>query len=390
MDQASYLGYKWAPIVDRSSAEMPYTERYDPVYGISASAFRYATWERAELAAKYPVALPSGRIDIDDCSVFAPLTMNRNYVNSPAIVTLMATLFQFGVATTDQLIASTCLANVEGYLKRLQAYGLVARVVNADVEGTDIWCFDWSKRVVLDWFSGLDQLSRLLVTGGIDIVASPPGMTSSSAIRHTVLMNELLLRYCEANDRVVGYWGEPFLDGSRFYDVASDEMTRSTAGDGAIVTKTGKIIVFEFVGGAMSSSNAKRTVDKAAAWAAVIGLTELDLSVLFVHGDNDRSNWVRVNQAIYQGTTVELNRFISDPVNASRAADKIGLTSLHRLCPEKNRVSEDLTDLTAWSPRSNRVFDIGADDPSCKWDDERAAVVLNTAAAIHTPPWSRG
>lgn len=388
MTQHDLLKRSWEEPDEKSRAPFPSWMRSDPMWELETDDFIRAEWRKMSVTEQRGRVMPTGRVQVYESKRNVTIHIPDSEMFSHEIMTIMATAFQLTIFSTDQMRALTGFEpdRLDRLLTRLYRGGYIAKCSGHTAGNfSDIWSFDYKSRVAPAWLNRLPPDIRLLVTGGEVIDSAPPGSMSASSIRHDLVMNELMLRVLELSDNVAGFWGDPFLDAARLYTASDDEVKRASHGDGAIVSKNGKIVMFELVGAGLSGSNWERTRLKAASWAAVAGASGFDISVVFV-SLNYMRDWKGLMSAVHKGCN-DVGLFTPNSAAIRRGRNKIGVVSASRLMPELGVSSTAVNGIDVWSPWRGESFSALNEPDSTVTGLERAVPTINTVAALHTPRW---
>lgn len=376
------------PVLD-SRAVFPSRDRFDPLYESEPDTYTRSSWVRSGGTSEMGVVLPSGLVQVVDKRDTIFPVLNDSFLYSQNVVKVMDAALNLGVFTTDQMVSLVGRKSdgkekwsVEHILHKLYLGGFIMKL-DDDI---DVWSFDWVSRKAPAYFNRLPADLKILTTGGKNLLFGPPGINSPFTIRHDLITNELMIRSMEVSDHVAGFWGPTFMDAKSLYFGSDDEVAFGAQGDGGIVTKNGRIIVLETVGGSVTGANWERTRKKAAAWSAVAGMSRNDISVIFVclNAERDHNN---IKKAVFIGQKTA-GEYTSSSAAITRGRRKIGVVMLENLMPEKGLSGSDLRELVSWNPWHSETFNAFTAPP----DDATRHVDLinpafNTVASLHTPYW---
>ena len=160
---------------------------------------------------------------------------------------------------------------------------------------------------------------------------------------------------------------------------------RLNIADGAVVTRDGKLILIETSGASKldNAMNGQRIQNKAAAWATIAAMSELDIRVLFVDISQSPSP-KRFRYHVQQGVE-GADKFMATKRMRDAGKASIFLADAHDWFPFELSVSRGFETLEAWSPVTERYHDLIPVDTEL---DRSSDVVINTIGSIHTPRWA--
>lgn len=349
------------------------------------------------------------------------LTAKRGIVPAPVVVSdfelyqrssiaVMAVLLEFDMMDTEQVAVMTGIgrSRVVRSLHNLYAAGLLQRTtVRSKLDSscsTDVWVPDLGTGQMDEWLVGLEPWQYQLMAGGLPLERK--GRTRSlSGLRHNLTTMEMMCKSLELSPAVIGAWGERHCTGEAYDSSARfpGEFYRANIGDGAVVTKSGKIIIFETSGTKLkggrwtAAQNGEKVLSqlaqKAGAWTAVCGRSDADVHVVFLDVAQKHS-YPRLRQAVAAGVKNEAGKYLVDKRMRERGARKIHVADSRLWFPTSRSVSEEFTVFSAvnsgeqvYDGRVKMVPVITPDDNVWNLD---SPLVTNTLLSLHNPEWATG
>lgn len=372
---------------------LSHLDRIDPIHEVTWAETAMSKWSTPSYVDERYRLEPTGRVRLSPRTVEAPLTVPDGEIYAPAAIEAISLLVQFHQLSTAQIVSflGRPRTSVRRTLTALYSSGIILKstpdFTTHDAENSvgDLWRINPSSTAFEDFLSSLSNLDYLLLTGGRDVRKATVGQTSPTAIRHNLALSEIMLRALEMCPSVLGVWGEPNTTAQDFYQTSEIEM-RNNIADGAIVLADGSVIVVETSGKNNLDSNGsagKRLRDKAAAWAAIAAMSEVPIKVLFVDISSSL-NPSRFRFHITEGAN-EAGRFLIRKTDLDRAQHTLFFTTarLHWF-PAERLVIPAFHELLATSVATGKTVPLAPRDLPLRTDQD---AVVNTLAALHTPPW---
>lgn len=377
-------------------------DRIDPFWEMDwDSQFGGSEWRRVSAERHRVTTDVRGNVTIKTTQAYSPVTLSQNESYTESMMRIMALLFQYGGVSTSQLCSfmDQSLKGISYALNRLYASGLVERMTPSWVRPTqssrlyhgsgDIWRANLRSDTITEWLEGLSATEYALMTAGRDgaDLLHNATFTYEQTLRHNLSVAELCLRTLESAPGVAGVWGEPFVHGDRFLSeqVRNSINVRTVRGDAAIVTKDGAVIIIELtaIKDATQAEEGATLAARAAAWATIASLSDVPMSLAVVSiGGYAASR--RVAKHLRENTERELGKYFSNVAEKKKALDAIHMTSIQSWWPSASCISRKFLTLEGFSPFTKEYRELAPAD--AQWDTKQP-VVMNSVAALHTPPW---
>lgn len=376
---------------------MQWWDRIDPVNEVEWKDLVSTGWTTMSAHRNDLVLDKRGYLTHQLSSHWSPIARSdRALYNARAILT-MAMLHEWNQLSTFQL--STMLGEgrraVWNTMAELYSAGMVKRLTpdwwdsSVDESGSgSVWRIDRSSWTTMKWFSGLDNLEWALVTNNVDPEQSTIGSNTPTALRHNLATIEIILKAMESCPGIIGAWGEGHAYAASFYEQNRFELddVRNNVGDAVLVSRAGKIIVLEVSGanrlGQTTAGN--KIVEKAAAWVAACGKSELDLNVIFVDVSN-RSRTQQFYANVDYGVRQVSEKYASQERIRRRGGKRVFAVDARDWFPIPRAIGKDFQTLKCLSTVTGEYGDLLTEG-----DNSMAAgsdPVINTLAALHTPWW---
>lgn len=377
--------------------EHPAWDRKDIFSPIEYSDTINTHYQRCGVETATGVINPSGMIDLDTAIRPVLPQIPDNILYHGHVQKIYALFLQFDTLLTEQVVAFTGFDELEvtWHLHVLYSIDILRKGhwSKENIYGP-IWSMNMASPAAQEYFRGMDNLSRLLTTGGIDTteddVAAGWMGASKSNIKHNMFLAEILLRLAESAPNVAGIWGERFAKEEHFRDFTGfEEDKRGSHGDGIIVTKSGTIIILELVGSRIKNFGSfRRIAEKTASWLGVIAHSDLDIMVLFVNTFFPAEYNHTMIRAVEFGMRNLGDRYVHNKYDKLIAMSHIGTVKADHWFPDNTgSITKKGTRIVGYSPytRTDHFFDIPDTRKSTLTD--RMNIVVNTTAAFHTPGW---
>lgn len=373
----------------------PWYERIDPLYEIEYKDSILMPWDSIS-AIKYSL-MPNaqGILERRVDTIHSPIKESPSILYSPIAILAMSLIYQYHQLSTIQI---SCFLGIDRvrlwkFVSALHNAGVLKRSIPpwwtnendslADGSGS-VWSIDFHSWTTETWFNDIGPLEWAMITGG-DL--TPPSSQTPTTIRHNMVTADTILKALEVCPGVIGAWGDRVTGGGYLYsnvNTITGEITRGNIGDGAIVTRDGRIIVIETVGAAKFAirGTGYRISDKAAAWVGIAAKLDLDLSVVFMNS-NKRANHSGLEKFVRYGVEFESKKYVVSKSKRKIGQEKIYFVDGYDWFPGPRLIDPLFEELTAYSPYRNEWVKLApADAPLVKND-----VVINTVLSLHTPNW---
>lgn len=392
-----------------SRALYPWHLRFDPISELNYKDAVRPEWEYISVLREATGPNPNGEIVIQGTELaFDPIPQNPRSLYTAIAVQAMASLVEWHQLSTRQL--STLLAinprEVENTMLVLFNGGIVERLtltimvngLRSNPGESTLWRVrrggtEQDKRPARDWFERLDTKSWMFVSYGFDPMVVFKGQNSPMTRRHDLVSTEIQIKALEMCPGVIGLWGERFCVGNSFYEATTldHENTRANVGDGAILTRDGKIVVLEVDGNNSNSScsdGENRLVKKAAAWTSICGRSDLDLNVIFV-SIAKTENRRKMRRLVEIGVNAASNKYVASESIRERGQHRVFTAEVDRWFPGPRCVSSEFRALVVQP--TVRAADVEL--APIQLGDQRPAernYIENCVAQLHTPTWYAG
>jgi len=329
--------------------------------------------------------------------VFAPIDAAESKVYTSVGIRCVASLAQFHQLTTFQLasLLDVRAIDVDRAMRDLFSYGVVENAVpkwlEREAQGRKqsgsgfLWRLsNVTERLEL-WMSRLTDIEAKLVAQGRDIAVGTNSSRSGSSIRHNLSASELVLRAMESCPAVIGAWGETATVGKLFLsdDIKKRHDLRENIGDAALVTKDGAIIVFETSGATnLDDKGGDKLELKAAAWASIAALSDMDLKIVFVN-INSSARMAKFEERVTKGLD-KIGKSITNINLQKKGVESVFTANAYDWFPMPLTTSKGFSSLQVFHPKSKRYYDLA---PARTQFNVESDAMVNTVAALHTPSW---
>lgn len=372
----------------------PYWDRADILAGVEYDHIRGCHWESMSATYLTHQMTEMGSVEIVPTEKNVPIAPKPKTLAFYDTLKVFTVLFQLQTMTVSQLIGLTSLApdRVMTALNTLYEYGIVTRLSEHKMSGYTgpIYHLVDNTEIFWDMVDSLPSFTRVALMGGLnrDTYITPPGGNSIASVRHNLIGTDLFLRALEASSNIIGYWGEPFMAvdmlAEGYTDTSGD--ARANHGDGALITGDGKLVVFELVGGQLTSqSEFERIMGKAAGWTAATGASVHDISVVFVNLADPR-NYSRLVSAVTKGVNNLAWRYGSQ-IQVSTGQPNIFTVHAGSWFPYVGCVSKAFLSLTAFNIYLSRHFPASMAKFNKSTVQRRLDLVTNTLFSPALPVW---
>lgn len=379
--------------------------------GYEASRADYPMWKRGEILREVNysdmvdniftqptittpacVATPRGELSLQlvdrDVLLMTPDRVLYHYNNQK----VFAVLAQFNVLTSQQISALTGLSinAVDQSCQILHGAGVLLTAPGWKHKETtgNIWWMKLGTPEFWSYYNGMDGLAQVISLGNVEEGFSPPpGSNVATTLRHNLFSAEMMLRVMETGDHVRGAWGDFFAGEENFHTPTDAMERRKSHGDSVVVTDNGSLVIFELSTSRINSrASFKEIMGKAASWVGVIANSQLDISVIFIDA-RWKTNRKSLFRAVYNGVMELSKSFCPDPYTREKALHHVGIVDASWWFPDDQITSQAATRMVAFCPSIHdyRAFD--QPDHQYSTPQIRRNVLINTTAALHTPPW---
>lgn len=379
-----------------------YLDRIDPLYEVTWRDGVNMNWQGIHSIHHGLQISANGQLTHSREVLHSPIDLPIASTHSHPAIQIMAGLIQYYQLSTYQIATHLGSTHNRVYrtLSALYAYGVIERAIphwiedgvavdRANAGSGSLWRINTRSSRLQSWLDKLGTLEYMLITGGNDITKATNSSRSATSVRHNFAAAELMTRAMEVIPGVLGTWGEAFTAADKLIDPALRQASgiRLNIADGVIVTRDGKLILIETSGASKldNASNGQRIQSKAAAWATVAALSELDIRVVFVDISQSPSP-KRFRYHVQQGVEAA-DKFMSNVRMRERGKEAIFLADSHDWFPFELAIGAGFETLEAWSPVTERYHDLIPVDTEL---DPTSDVVINTIGSIHTPKWALG
>ena len=375
-----------------SRCPYPFWEREELLRSVSFDHVRRLEFSTPRIEFPALVPTPVGDISVKQVAKTSPVMMADYELYHYNCQKVFAVLSQFNVATQPQIQAWTGLSAEEVNKACMTLYhaGVLFTPVDGWVHQEKLGRLWWMKINTPEtkaYYDNMDSLARALTLGGRNNIDPPPGSSGATALRHNLFLNEMCLRICETADNIVGVWGDYFGAEHLFHTPTDNMRTRRSHGDAIFVTNNGSLVILELSTSMMSTMRSlDDIVHKAASWVGVIANSDLDISVIFVD-TRWRNNRKLLYRGIYGGVMDISQQYCPDEYSRQKALTHVGLANAAWWFPDDRSVSQAATRLMGFSMVDNEFLPYDRPDSELSDAQTRRNVVINTSAALHTPPW---
>lgn len=394
-EQTVVRGYKqplWEPTFG-SRAPLPAYERQELFGCLSYDNMRNMRLVTPRIRYPAGVLQPSGMVSLRSVTRRSPVTIPDSILYDSDVQKVFGIFAQFDALFTEQVAAFTGLSMERAFecARILYAFGVLDRS-SPDWPLTttfgELWRFNRRGSKPRDYANGMDTVPRLLMEGNRNIGVEPPGGGARSGLKHNVYAAEMCLRLAESADNVIGIWGDSFLNEKDFHDTDPDAyMKRHSQGDCAVVTKDGSVVMFEVVGRKMKDILIDYSIlEKAASWVGVIANSPIDLYVIFVDVTFAHSYKTTI-RSVDLGIRRESKKYAPNEYSREMAARHVGVVGGNYWFPEDHAISRGGTRLVAYNTMMRKFHCYDIPDRVFSSPDIRRDIVVNSASALHTPPW---
>lgn len=384
-DSASYTEDGFSALHTR-----PWWGRYDPIWESKYDDVVTRKWDFPALTERRVSNRGDGVLAVKDRRYFSPVDVGEKRLYSSMAIRVMAIIVEYGMATTDQILLLSGIkvsANrVVSVLQNLWDAGLLLRMqVPSPIGKVHVWMLSRKKGMssLESWLERLEPWQYQLVAAGGDPLDYDGYSVPPSAIRHNICTTEMLLRAMEACPDVIGAWGERHCKAEQLSEqkLFPTEVSRANIGDGAIVTKGGRVIIFETTGS--QSMPQKKLSEKAGAWVGVCGRSDVDLSVVFVDISYN-PNPKKLFNAVSWGVDEKAGRYVARADIRQRGEQKIFVAHAKHWFPTARMVSDSFATLEVVRACDRERTHILSGEE--EWD-YGSPIVGATALSLHNPDW---
>lgn len=372
--------------------------RVDPLNEMDWHSVVSKVWRESSGTRKVLIANGAGVIDYKKIRVASPIKRSKRLLFSRATMRVVACLNEFGQLTTDQLAALTGIRAVKSICNVLFSAGMLKALQTHSISTSEpftVWMLMRRSKAFEEWLSQLFPWEYQLIACGVDPTHTSRGQNAPSGIRHNIVMNEIMLKMMEVNNAVIGGWGErhSVAETLSTQTIFPPGISRANVGDGIVVLKSGKIIVFETSGLSIKDTPKYGVVhnyqsnlaEKAGAWAAVAGKSDYDINVIFVD--------IAVNPDVRRfaghmnsGAYYVAEKYAPNNETRARGQARLFMADAYSWFPLARTVSQDFKNLTCINAMTHKKTNLI--EPGDEILNKDNPIVTNTALAMHTPMWS--
>lgn len=323
---------------------------------------------------------------------YSPIQVRQSELHNYRTITIMSLLMEWHQLTTLQLMTflgephsrvsrSLGFLYSAGILETLKPYWMRSSSRGRDGSG-QVWRIAKKSPATEQFFNSLGNREWFMVLNGSD-PAEISGENTPTTLRHNLLTAEIALKAMEASPFIIGAWGEDKSRGSLFIpDRQSSSGVRNNVGDGALITRDGRIIVLEVTTATARARTSSSIVDKAAAWATIAARSDLPLDVLFIDASSTPrpAKFTRLVRYGYQEVS---KRYMTRARDRERGGSRLYTADARRWFPLERAVTPQFTRLNCWSLGEEGFRDLLEPTPM----DTSSDVVVNTATSLATPRW---
>lgn len=376
----------------RSPSAVSHLTRIDPVHEIRWEDGIDKQWNQIAVYKEALGATEDGRVRHKITPEFSPIRKSDYHLFSTRAILAMAAINEFEQLTTHQIAtwlgvgvrAATITLNhlFEAGILQVMRPGWMDDKDKKDV-ASPLWRIDRKSWTTVDWFGSLNHMEWALVTNGSDPEYSSIGATNQSAVRHNMASSELVLKAMEICPAVIGGWGERHAIWDMFVDPEKIGMDLNVVGDSVVVTRDGKIIVFEVTTTKDANRVGTDVAAKAAAWVTVAAYSDLNIHVVFADMTGTGTALNRISRMVLIGIEHEASKYIPHKDRLEHGQSRIHAFSGLDWFPMPRVASDDMRDLVVHRVIDGRRVQLSNLGAEVRMDDH----VVNTLAAMHVPFW---
>lgn len=385
----------WQPTWESRCHDYPMWERGDILRDVSFQDIINLDFGYPKVAYPASTVSPTGDIVLDIVERGTPIILADNIKYHYNTQRLYALMSQFNILTEQQMAAYLSISIQEAHQAAvtLMTCGILEQPYGEWIHEENlgkIWRLRYNTLEYASYFDGMDPVYQMISLGSADNANKPtsPGAHTMASTRHNLFLAEIMLRICEVGDNIIGVWGDFFASEELFHTKHDGMKARKSHGDAIAVTNNGSIIVFELSTHLLDpgQGHSRIIAEKAASWLGVISNTELDISVIFID-----TRWRRNGPNLYRSISYGIDKlgplYAPDDYRRKHSIKKIGLVDAGWWFPTDRTTSKAVTRLTAFNPTTHRFYHFDKPDAFFSTDSLRRNVIVNTAAALHTPSW---
>ena len=384
------VSHSWVPTGKGTLNTHAWWSRHDPLWELRWDDIAGLRWEFPALSRIVAAHRGDGVIGIEERRVFSPVDVGENKLYSEPAIRLMAIVVEFGMVTTEQaLILAGWRANFNrgvAVLADLWAAGALMRMRIPSTAGKFTYVWSPARResygALREWLNRAPLWVKRAVCGGLDPLDGTD-YSNRAALRHNVVTMDILLRAMETCPDVIGIWGERHTRAQAFADqkVLPGEDARNNIGDGAMVTRTGRVIILESTNGA--TSRPSDVAAKVGAWVAICARSDIDVSVVFVD-IAERMRAKRLFSMVEWGTREVCKRYIADTRLREEGKRRIFVGHAKNWFPAPRMIGSPFLRLECVSPVDRARHDVLPGDETMDYGNPAVAASL---IAMHNPVW---
>lgn len=373
-----------------------FPERLDPAHEMDWKSLIDIEWT-AISAVEYSYGFSAdGSIVPEKNRVFVPIRHAKRVTHCAQSIKVVAALHEWNTLTSYQLSALIG-EDAWKFCRALYESGVLLRAHPAWWESSNddsgvgmLWRLNRDSWTLTEWERALTHLEWMVGMNQIDIHHIPRGANSPSSMRHNLLGAEIALKAMECIPQIIGAFGELHCSGDDFIFTEIDETKDNlleTVGDFSLITKSGRVLVFELAAGGSVKNKMASISAKASRWAQILMHTSLPIDVVFLDGSNGgQTQKDALESAVNYGLTEMLPKIVSNSSKIEKAAKHVHIASTSEWMPLARSVSTEFLTLASVPALSKSI-----NSPLLSESDDHANiesdVVRNVLAALSTPSW---
>ena len=385
--------------------------RLDPLWETSYNTMRTISWDKSSIVTRGIYDDGSGILRQSDREVYSPIDVSDAILFSQTAILSMAVLIEFQNCSTDHIMIMIGDPNVSRVKKALNMLFVAGVIKSSNLHSTinresmDIWTINKKGDNFQKWLQGLEPWQFQLISGGRDIM-SGWGTNQLSAARHNITTMDLMVKALEVSPHIIGAWGERHTHADIFAEqkLMPHEFSRANVGDGMLVTKSGTVIILESSGLTMTgrsdwsleaqnkSAGLSRLAQKAAAWTAICGRSDIDVRIVFVDIAS-RPSFYKLANSVIAGVKFESSKFIANEKLRRKGQDRIYVADGRSWLPLPRLVSQQMETLACinvgksiHTNGENKIEPMLTEEENI-WN-YGSPLITNTMLSLHNPEWA--
>lgn len=371
-------------------------DRCDPYAEIQyQGSLTNSFWDTISLKRQKLIAQPDGAVKMGEVEVAAPVIPTIINAFDPMMVAAISVMHAFQHISTIQLAAFLDITpdDAERLCNRMFAMGIVKAFDLHHSETTrenfgrawNVWRDSWSWSY---WLSQLTPTQYALVTMGSDPIRYEAGSSSLSSLRHNLILTDIALKAYEVMPGIAGWWSDRWIHGDDLANANSPdsiELSKSSVGDGGLVTKDGTVVVFELVGSRLNSRNSRDLLaQKVVAWGNTIAQASIPIKLVFINSSvSSRLDQMRFARTLEDGLEKAQGPF-QTAYQTKRMEESIFWVDYRRWFPSPRAIATNFLTMESVNLSSGEVEDVVPLSAPLRTDSD---IVTNTLATLWTPRW---